>query len=69
MLIMTPPLLPIKALKAAEHILKVPKVSISKTVLNPFELILLADARKLPAAPFTSTSSLPNLATTSSQTA
>jgi hypothetical protein len=43
--------------KAAELILNTPTVSISITVLKPFNLIPSAVARKLPAAPFTTVSS------------
>ena len=43
--------------------LKVPRVSISKTLLKPFVLNFSAVARKLPAAPLTRISILPNLAT------
>ena len=59
----TPPFAPIQAWKAAEHMLKVPRVSISSTVLKALELNLLADARKFPAAPLIKISSLPKIST------
>ena len=51
-------------LKTDWLILKVPTVSMSRTLLTPLVEIFSAVARKFPAAPFTRTSILPNLATT-----
>jgi len=48
--------------------LKVPSVSISRTVLKPLEDIFAAEAKKLPAAPLTNTSSLPNFSTAAATT-
>lgn len=60
---MTPPYAFIPPLKAAWLILKVPIVSISSTVLIPLVVSFEADAKKLPAAPLTKTSSLPKVST------
>ena len=51
-------------LKTDWLMLKVPRVSISRTFLTPFVEIFSALAKKLPAAPFTRTSICPNYWTT-----
>jgi len=48
--------------------LNVPTVSISRTVLKPFDDSFEAVARKFPAAPLISTSMLPNFFTVFSHT-
>jgi hypothetical protein len=55
-------------LKTYWHILKVPKVSISKTFLIPFVERAYAVAKKLPAAPLTKISTCPNYFTVYSTT-